>query len=155
MFGSNSVTDNNKETSSMHSVTGTDRAQDVSAFVGEGVEFKGIINYQGTIRIDGKLEGEIHTDGILIVGEGALIEAKVEAGTVICRGRIVGEIRAREKIQVMAPGILNGSVKTPSLSMEEGVLFTGTCEMGLIESKESNYSRQEPIGTFDDSLKVV
>mgnify|MGYP003315647827 CR=1 FL=1 len=75
MFGSNSVTDNNKETSSMHSVTGTDRAQDVSAFVGEGVEFKGIINYQGTIRIDGKLEGEIHTDGILIVGEGALIEA--------------------------------------------------------------------------------
>ena len=50
---------------------------DVSAFVGEGVQFKGVINYEGTVRIDGQLEGEIHTAGVLIVGQGAVIQAKV------------------------------------------------------------------------------
>ena len=47
---------------------------DVSAFVGEGVQFKGVINYQGTVRIDGQLEGEVHTAGVLIVGQGAVIK---------------------------------------------------------------------------------
>ena len=107
-----------------------EQSHNVSAFVGEGVEFKGVISYQGTVRIDGQLEGEIHTDGVLIVGRGAVIEAKVEAGTIVCQGRIVGDVMAREKIQLLSPAVLDGSVKTPSLSMEEGVLFNGTCEMG-------------------------
>ena len=147
MFGRNSESDSDLGPSSKSKGTFTPK-HDVSAFVGEGVQFKGVINYQGTVRIDGKLEGEIHTAGVLIVGQGALIEAKVEAGTIICRGRIVGEIIAREKIQLMSPAVLDGSVKTPSLSMEEDVLFNGTCEMGPIRTKESSYS-----GT--DSLKVV
>ena len=121
---------------------------DVSAFVGEGVQFKGVINYQGTVRIDGQLEGEIHTAGVLIVGRGAVIEAKVEAGTIICQGRIVGDIIAREKIQLMSHAVVNGSVKTPSLSMEEDVLFNGTCEMGPIQTKSSGYSGS-------DSLQAV
>lgn len=124
---------------------------DVSAFVGEGVEFKGIINYQGTVRIDGHLEGEIHTGGVLIVGQGAVIDAKVEAGTIICQGRIVGDIVARDKIQLKSPAVLDGSVKTPSLSMEEGVLFNGTCEMGPVGTESSGF-RREKLG---DGLKAV
>ena len=121
---------------------------DVSAFVGEGVQFKGVINYEGTVRIDGQLEGEIHTAGVLIVGQGAVIQAKVKAGTIICQGRMVGDIVAQEKIQLMSPAVLNGSVKTPSLSMEEDVLFNGTCEMGSSRTKSSGY-------TGSDSLKAV
>ena len=121
---------------------------DVSAFVGEGVQFKGVINYQGTVRIDGQLEGEVHTAGVLIVGQGAVIKAKVEAGTIICKGKIVGDVVAREKIQLMSPAVLNGSIKTPSLSMEEDVLFNGSCEMGPIRTKSSDYSGS-------DGLKAV
>jgi len=165
MFGKNSDPDNSSTTStgfsssdSPRSQSGNDRvfdqSHDVSAFVGEGVEFKGVINYQGTVRIDGKLEGEIHTDGILIVGQSAVIDAKVEAGTIICQGRIIGDITAREKIQLMSPAVLNGSVKTPSLSMEEGVLFNGICEMGPV-TKSSSYSSQEKVTAYDDSLKAV
>mgnify|MGYP003320937367 CR=1 FL=1 len=121
---------------------------DVSAFVGEGVQFKGVINYQGTVRIDGQLEGEVHTAGVLIVGQGAVIKAKVEAGTIICKGKIVGDIVAREKIQLMSPAVLNGSIKTPSLSMEEDVLFNGSCEMGPVRTKSSDYSGS-------DGLKAV
>lgn len=166
MFGRNSDSDNSSTVSTGFSLSDSSRSQsgndkvfdqshDVSAFVGEGVEFKGVISYQGTVRIDGQLEGEIHTDGVLIVGKTAVIDAKVEAGTIICQGRIIGNIIARDKIQLMSPAVLNGSVRTPSLSMEEGVLFNGTCEMGPVGTKSSSYSSQEKVSAYDDSLKAV
>ena len=106
-----------------------DTGQEVSAFVGKGVVFKGTISYNGTVRIDGTLEGEIHTDGILLVGEDAILNAKVTAGTIMCKGKITGDITAREKMKLRAPAVINGGVTTPMLSMEEGVLFNGTLEM--------------------------
>ena len=146
MFGRNSESDSNSGSSS-HKDAFTEN-HDVSAFVGEGVEFKGVINYKGTIRVDGQLEGEIHTTGVLVVGQRAVLKAKVEAGTILCQGRIVGDVVATEKIQLMSPAVLSGSLKTPSLSMEEGVLFNGTCGMVSTETKSSSYSGS-------DSLKAV
>jgi cytoskeletal protein CcmA (bactofilin family) len=101
----------------------------IVAFIGKGVEFKGTISYSGTVRIDGFLDGEIHTDGTLLVGEEAVITAKVSAGTIVCMGKITGDVTAKEKIKLMAPAVLNGGVKTPLLSIEDGVLFNGTLEM--------------------------
>jgi len=106
-----------------------DTGHDVSAFVGKGVVFKGTISYNGTVRIDGTLEGEIHTDGILLVGEDAVLNAKVTAGTIVCKGKITGDITAREKMKLRAPAVINGGITTPMLSMEEGVSFNGTLEM--------------------------
>jgi cytoskeletal protein CcmA (bactofilin family) len=107
----------------------TDGAGDISAFVGKGVEFKGTISYSGTVRIDGYLDGEIHTDGMLLVGEDAIIQAKITAGTIVSKGKITGEIVAKECIKLQAPAVMNGSVKSPVLSMEDGVLFNGALEM--------------------------
>ena len=104
-------------------------AGDISAFVGKGVEFKGTISYSGTVRIDGYLDGEIHTDGVLLIGEEAVIQAKITAGTVVCKGKITGDVIAKECVKLRAPAVLNGSVKTPVLSMEDGVLFNGALEM--------------------------
>ena len=103
--------------------------EEVSAFVGKGVDFKGTITYHGTVRIDGSLEGEIHTEGVLLVGEEAVITAKVTAGTVVCKGKITGEIHARDKIKLRSPAVVSGGVKTPMLSVEDGVLLNGTLEM--------------------------
>lgn len=102
---------------------------DVSAFIGKGVDFKGTIIYNGTVRIDGSLEGEVQTDGVLLVGEEAVLKAKVTAGTVVCKGKITGDVTATEKIRLRAPAVLNGGVKAPMLSIEEGVMFNGTIEM--------------------------
>jgi len=115
---------------------GTARAEDVIAFVGKGVEFKGTIIYNGTVRIDGIFDGEIHTEGTLLIGEEAVLTAKVSAGTVISKGKITGDITAKEKVRLLSPGVLNGSVKTPTLSMEEGVLFNGTIEMVRAEVRD-------------------
>ena len=103
--------------------------EDISAFVGKGVEFKGTISYSGTVRIDGYLDGEINTDGILLIGEDAVLQAKITAGTVVCKGKITGDIVAKEQVKLRAPAVLNGSVKSPLLSMEDGVLFNGSLEM--------------------------
>ena len=102
---------------------------DEVAFVGNDVEFKGVITYSGTIRIDGSLDGEIHTDGGLLVGPEAVIKAKISAGTVVCHGTVHGDIRAKDKIVLCAPAVVQGSLTTAVLSMEEGVMFNGTLEM--------------------------
>lgn len=107
----------------------SDGTDDIIAFVGKGVEFKGVISYSGTVRIDGYLDGEIHTDGILLVGDEAVIQAKVTAGTIVCKGKITGDIAAKERVKLRAPAVFNGSMKTPMLSIEDGVLFNGGLEM--------------------------
>lgn len=110
--------------------------EEINAFVGKGVSFKGVISYNGTVRIDGNLDGEIHTEGVLLVGEDAVLTAKITAGTVVCKGKITGDISAREKVKLRAPAVVNAGVKAPLLAMEEGVVFNGTLEMSQSGSRE-------------------
>jgi len=97
-------------------------------FLGKGSHFKGIVTFEGTIRIDGRLEGEIHTKGTLVVGEHAVIEGDIGADVVISGGRVTGNIIAAQKVQLLSTGVVLGTIKTPLLSVEEGVRFMGNCE---------------------------
>lgn len=130
-----------------------DPAQGVNAFVGRGVQFKGTISYHGTVRIDGQMEGEIHTEGTLLVGEEAMINATVSAGTIICKGKITGDIQAKEKVKLRAPAVLNGSLITPMLSIEEGVLFNGNCEMAKAGETEHREAVLQAVGAQAGNLK--
>ena len=58
-----------------------------------------------------------------------MIQAKVTAGTIVCMGKITGDIAAKERVKLRAPAVFNGSMKTPMLSIEDGVLFNGGLEM--------------------------
>jgi cytoskeletal protein CcmA (bactofilin family) len=127
---------------------------EVIAFVGRGVEFKGVITYNGTVRIDGRLDGEIHTEGVLLVGQDAVITAQVTAGTVISRGKITGDISASGKVKLLAPAVLSGSVKAPLLSIEEGVLFNGSLEMAKAEPLEASKGSVTPI-RVSSTMKTV
>jgi cytoskeletal protein CcmA (bactofilin family) len=125
---------------------------EVIAFVGRGAEFKGVITYNGTVRIDGRLEGEIHTEGVLVVWEGAVVTAQVTAGTVISRGKITGDIVASGKVRLLAPSVVSGSVKTPLLSIEEGVLFNGSLEMA--KKAEQPEASRAPAGGSVTPIRV-
>src|SRR5215469_7487552 len=81
--------------------------------LGRGVDFKGIVSFDGTVRVDGRVEGEIRTTGTLIVGEHAVIKGIVSAGVLMNSGKINGTITANEKIQILKPGILVGDIRTP------------------------------------------
>lgn len=102
---------------------------DIIAFVGEEVTFKGTIRYQGTVRVDGRLEGEIYTDGNLIIGQKAVIAAKIHAGTIMCQGQLTGDVEAKHRVKLLSPAVFVGTISAPLLSMDEGVLFNGTCNM--------------------------
>lgn len=107
-------------------------------FLGRGVDFKGVVNFDGTVRIDGRLDGEIHTKGTLIVGEHAVIKGIITAGTLISGGKIRGNVTALEKVQLLKPGILVGDVHTPSISIEDGAHFHGACDMGAEKWEEED-----------------
>ncbi|MGA2192599.1 MAG: polymer-forming cytoskeletal protein [Nitrospirota bacterium] len=102
---------------------------EIVAFLGKGTDFKGTLHFEGTIRIDGRLEGEIVTKDTLIVGESAEIMGDIRVGTIITSGRITGNIHASKLAHLLAPGSLNGDVKTESLKVDEGFAFNGRCEM--------------------------
>jgi len=98
--------------------------------LGKSVDFKGIVSFDGTVRVDGRVEGEIHTTGTLIVGEHARIEGIVSAGVLMNSGKINGTITAMEKIHILKPGVLVGDIHTPVIAIEEGSHFHGMCDMG-------------------------
>ena len=99
-------------------------------FLGKSADFKGVIRFNGTIRVDGRLEGEIYTSGVVIVGEHAVVKGIVSAGTVITSGKINGTVTATEQIQILKPGILIGDIRTPAIAIEDGSHFHGMCDMG-------------------------
>ncbi len=116
---------------------------EVVAFIGPGVEFKGEIYYEGSVQIDGTLEGQIHTGGVLLVGEQAVINAKVHAGSVISKGKVNGNIEASKQVQLLSTAVMDGALKTPELSMEIGVIFNGDISMGGAAGGVANESSQK------------
>jgi cytoskeletal protein CcmA (bactofilin family) len=99
------------------------------SLLGKNARFKGDIMFEGTARIDGRLHGDISTEGILVIGEEAVVEGNIVAGTVICVGGITGDIIASERVELIAPAVFKGRVKTPCLSLQEGVSFLGASEV--------------------------
>jgi len=114
-------------------------------FLGKGVDFKGVVNFDGTVRIDGRLEGEIHTTGTLIVGEYAVIKGIISAGTLMTSGKINGTVTATDKIQILKPGILIGDIRTPAISIEDGAHFHGMCDMGAHKWVEDSPSHTKHV----------
>jgi cytoskeletal protein CcmA (bactofilin family) len=116
-------------TQAVSALLGEEAAREMTALVGVNTEFRGVIHYNGTVRIDGRVEGEIHTEGVLLIGKDAVIRATVSAGTIVSCGTIFGDVTATEKITLLKPAVLQGSIKTPLLSMEEGVRFKGNLKV--------------------------
>ncbi len=109
--------------------SGTPQQAEITAFLGKGTEFKGVLSFEGTIRVDGKVEGEVVSKDTLIAGDGAFLQGEITVGTIISSGKIIGNINADQKVHIMAPGIVQGNIKTPKLIIEEGVTFDGKSEM--------------------------
>ena len=101
----------------------------IVGLLGKGTEFEGKLIFEGTLRIDGKFRGEVITKGILAIGEGALVHAEVEADTIIIRGEVHGNLKATKKIEIKGNGKVMGNINTPSLIVEAGVIFDGSCQM--------------------------
>jgi cytoskeletal protein CcmA (bactofilin family) len=109
--------------------SGTTEQSEISAFLGKGTEFKGVLSFEGTIRVDGKIDGEVISKDTLIAGDGAFLQGEISVGTIISSGKVVGNINASQQVHLLAPANIQGNIKTPKLIIEEGVTFDGKCEM--------------------------
>ena len=108
---------------------GHPEVHEVVAFLGKGTDFRGVLHFEGTIRVDGRLEGEVFTKDTLIIGDTAEITGNLTVGTLITSGRINGNITVSAKAHFMAPGSFTGDISSPALQVDEGFAFNGRCDM--------------------------
>ena len=108
---------------------------EINTLLGRGSEFEGKLTFEGTVRIDGTLRGEVFSDDVLIVGEGARLEAEVDVGEIIIQGTVMGNIRAKRSVEILTPGRVKGDITTPSLQIDKGVIFEGRCFMEGVAEK--------------------
>lgn len=115
------------------------RRDEINAFLGSNTEFQGKLSFAGTVRIDGRFEGEIYTEGTLIVGETAHIESNVHVNHIVISGEVRGNIVAAKRIEIHAPGKVFGNLESPVVVIDEGVIFEGNCRM----AKKSEMEEQK------------
>jgi cytoskeletal protein CcmA (bactofilin family) len=101
----------------------------VTAILDRGASFEGNLTFEGTVRIGGKFRGEIYTKDTLVVDAGAIVEAQIEADMVIISGTVKGNVYARKRVIMHPPAVLKGTITTPSLRIDEGVVFEGASYM--------------------------
>lgn len=101
----------------------------VTAVIDQGCEFEGKLCFHGTVRIGGVFKGEIYTPDTLIISEGARVHAQIDAGIIIIGGEVNGSLRAKHRVEIHKPAIFRGDIITPSLSVDEGVIFEGNSKM--------------------------
>jgi cytoskeletal protein CcmA (bactofilin family) len=99
--------------------------QIISAIIEEGCSMEGRMSFSGAAKISGQFTGEIYTRDELIIAETAQVKAEVEAGTVTLKGYFEGNILAHGKVTMIPPAQFKGTVTTPSLKIDEGVIFEG------------------------------
>jgi len=102
---------------------------EMTIYMGKNMEFKGTLSFEGTGRIDGKVEGKILAKGVLLLGETASVSSEIEGDTVVVGGNVGGKIIGRQKVQLLKTAVVNADISTPSLSIEEGCQFNGSCKM--------------------------
>ena len=107
---------------------------EITALLGRGTRFEGKLHFEGRVRVDGQFKGEIKSDDTLVIGDGADVTAEIECATVIVRGGIVtGNIRAKTALEIHAPAKVIGNIQSPSIFIDRGVEFQGSCRMDAID----------------------
>ena len=101
----------------------------ITALLDHGASFDGRLTFEGTVRIGGSFKGEIFTNDTLVINPGAKVDAQIEANTVILSGKVKGNIFARGRVIMHPPAVFKGTVTTPSLQIDEGVVFEGASYM--------------------------
>lgn len=103
--------------------------EEINAFLGAGTVYQGKLTFQGAVRVDGVFSGEITSDGALIAGKDAVIEARLDVGEFILSGTFTGQVSAKRRVTVHKGGVLTGTVVSPALVVEEGAIVEGDIHM--------------------------
>lgn len=121
----------------------------ISTLLGEDARIEGHLDFGGTLRLDGKLEGTLTgRNGTLIVGEKAILEAQITVKNAVIMGTVTGTVEALEKIELYPPAKIDGDIVAPKVTIEAGAILNGKCLMTSPETQKS-----KPASTASTSTK--
>ncbi|MCL2025649.1 MAG: polymer-forming cytoskeletal protein [Leptospirales bacterium] len=101
----------------------------MNSTIGSGSVFEGKFYISGSLRIDGKFEGEIKTDEELVVGVTGKVKTDIAAKSVVVAGTVIGNIRAEEEVRLLETGKILGDIISPSVLMQKGVVVLGNVQV--------------------------
>jgi len=124
----------------------------LSGFVGGGTIVTGEANFKAMMRVDGHLSGRVSsTSGTLIVGANGKVDANIEVAVAVIHGTINGDIIATQRLELGRAAKVNGNIQTPSLIIEQGAVFEGSCKMlqmaTAAEKSKSIRKEDQPLDT--------
>lgn len=106
------------------------------AYLDRGSKISGKLFFEGPVRIDGQVDGEISASDEVTIGESAIVTAQIKAVSVVVSGKISGDIVASKRIEIRPTARVFGNLTTPALAVMEGALFEGHCTMRPESARE-------------------
>jgi len=118
------------------------------ANIGKSIVIKGDLTGDEDLVIEGRVEGKIHLpNNRLTIGAGGNVKADVHAKSVVVVGHVAGNVSAGERIEVQASGVVDGDVRSPRLSVQEGAVLNGSIEMSsAVKEKDKDHPAARPVG---------
>lgn len=101
----------------------------ICAIIEDGCRFEGNLSFNGVVRIAGIVTGSIFSNDTLIISEGAVVNADINANIILVSGTLKGNIKATSRVEIKKPARFEGTITSPSLIVEEGVIFHGVTQM--------------------------
>jgi cytoskeletal protein CcmA (bactofilin family) len=125
----------------------------LSGFVGGGTDVTGEANFKAMMRVDGHFSGRITSStGTLIVGNNGVVDANIEVAVAVIQGTINGDIIATQRLELGRAAKVNGNIQTPSLIIEQGAIFEGSCKMVQMQSAAEKAKKDKK---FDEPLDTT
>ena len=127
----------------------------LSGFVGSGTVITGESTFKSMLRVDGRFSGRIaSSSGTLIVGAGGQVDANIEVSVATIHGVVNGDIIAGQRIELGRAAKLNGNIQTPSLVIEQGAVFEGSCKMVQLKAASEKPAKVERKDNVLDASKL-
>ncbi len=114
------------------------KKEKMETIIGKGTKIEGDVSTKGSIRVEGEIRGKIEAGGDFLVGKSGKIASDVKAQKIVIAGQIEGDIKAEEKIELLAGGVLKGDLVTKILKIEEGAKFMGNSKIINNDSNNVN-----------------
>ncbi len=101
----------------------------MAAIIEEGCKLEGNLSFNGVARIAGLVNGSIFSNDTVIISDAAVVNADIIADVILISGVVKGNIKASSRVEIIKPARFEGTITTPSLVVEDGVIFHGTTKM--------------------------
>lgn len=117
-----------------------------NSVIGEGSIFEGKFYIAGSLRIDGKFEGDIRTEDVLVVGQTGKVKTNITSKEVVLSGTLIGDIEAKDEVKLTETGRMLGDVNTPVLNLAKGVVLKGSVNITGGHKKDAGKIVEEAFG---------